>query len=176
MTAKWLLTGVPGVGKTTLVQRVLDKLDGVHVSGFTSAELRGAHGRTGFKVVTLAGREGQLATTRPSTGGPRVGRYSVDLPAFERVALPTLALRPGVELYVIDEIGKMESFSAPFVQAVRTLLSSDVPVLATVALRGGGIIAEVKSTPGSELIEVTRENRDELVGELATRIRIALTR
>ncbi|MCI0572139.1 MAG: nucleoside-triphosphatase [Myxococcaceae bacterium] len=154
-----LLTGVPGVGKTTVVREVVARLPGLDISGFLSEEARGAHGRTGFHVRTWDGRVGKLARTG-STGGPRVGRYAVDLQAFESVALPALALDPAVALYVVDEVGKMECLSTAFEEAMRQLLAAPVPLLATVSLRGGGFMAELRRWPGTKLLEVTRNNRD----------------
>jgi len=164
---------VPGAGKTTLVRAVLSRLPQIRAAGFTTEELRGPSGRTGFKVVTLDGREARLATAREGEG-PKVGWYTVHVAEFEATAVPALAPRHDVDLYVIDEIGKMECLSAAFVVAVRRTLASGVPVLATVALQGGGIIGEAKRFPGVEVTLLTRENRSRLPDELAARFQAAL--
>ena len=65
-------------------------------------------------------------------------------------------------MVLIDEIGKMECFSSRFIEAVRKLLDSETPVVATVAIKGGGFIEEVKSRPDVEIREVTHANREEL--------------
>jgi NTPase len=52
----------------------------------------------------------------------RVSHYGVDVEALDRIVEPLLAPDPDVDVYVIDEIGKMECFSTLFVDAVRTLL------------------------------------------------------
>jgi nucleoside-triphosphatase len=166
-----LITGVPGIGKTTLVRSVVERLAGMRVAGFYTAEERGARGRSGFRVVTFDGREGPLATIGAPARGPRVGRYGVLLESFEAIALPAIELRAGVELYVVDELGKMECLSPRFIEATRRLLDSDVPLLATVALLGSGLIDEVKCRPDVELVTLTRENRDRLAEELAARLR-----
>ncbi len=55
---------------------------------------------------------------------------------------------PGaVDDYLIDGIGKIECHCPQFNWSMRTLLDGPIPVLATIALRGGGIIAEVKKRP-----------------------------
>jgi hypothetical protein len=59
-----------------------------------------------------------------------------------------------VDLFVIDEIGKMECFSRTFVNQVGRLLDGNVPVLATVAMKGGGIITAVKQRSDVELVRV----------------------
>jgi nucleoside-triphosphatase len=71
----------------------------------------------------------------------------------------------------VDEIGKMECFSRRFVELIARLLDGDVPFLATVAMKGGGIITEVKQRSDVELVKVHEGNRDNLAGELAERIR-----
>ena len=67
-------------------------------------------------------------------GPPRVGRYGVDLAAFERVALPALPIPRTGGVVVVDELGKMELASAAFGEAVVELLERDVAVVATIHL------------------------------------------
>jgi nucleoside-triphosphatase len=61
---------------------------------------------------------------------------------------------------VVDEVGKMECLSARFVAAVEDLWSAAVPLLITVAQKGGGFIARIKSLPGARLLTVNLDNRD----------------
>jgi len=170
MPPNLLLTGRPGVGKTTLVRRVLEELNDVAASGFYTAEIRSAGRRLGFRIITLDGQEAILAHVE-IPGKRRVSRYGVDVATFERVALPGLAPGPHTQLIVIDEIGKMECFSRPFRQAVLRDLEADTAVLATVALRGDRFIEGLKAREDVELVEVTPANREKLVRELAARLR-----
>jgi len=159
------VTGLPGTGKTTLIRKILNKLPpGVAVSGFFTAEIRESGNRIGFTVSTLDGRSGLLAHVRAG-GRARVGRYGVDVAEFEGLVLPLLE-RGRAGLYVIDEVGKMECFSPAFCGSVKGLLDSEAPVLGTVALRGGGFIAEVKARDDVDLFEVTVKNRDVLADEI----------
>jgi nucleoside-triphosphatase len=161
----FFVTGLPGTGKTTLIRKVLDMLSPVvAASGFYTAEIRESGERVGFAVSTLDGRSGVLSHIR-FRGGARVGRYGVDVKGFEGLVLPLLeAGRAG--LYVVDEIGKMECFSRAFCDKVRALLDSGAPVLGTVALKGGGFIAEVKARDDVTLFGVTVKNRDILPEEI----------
>ena len=162
-----LLTGRPGIGKTTVVLRLAHLLTGRAIAGFHTEEIREGGQRQGFGATTFSGRTCVLAHVNlPSRH--RVGRYRVDVDAFEQVVLPELA-HPR-DLMFIDEIGKMECFSTRFVRAVRGLLDGPATVVATVAVSGGGFIAEVKTRPDVEIWEVTGENRDELPQRLAERI------
>jgi nucleoside-triphosphatase len=161
-----LLTGRPGIGKTTVLLRLAGLLADRRFVGFTTAEIREAGRRVGFRGTTLDGREVVIAhEIRP--GSPRVGRYGVDIDALAVLAA-SLAPDAGVELYLIDEIGKMECLCPQFVAAVEGLLRLPVPVVATVSELGGGLIAEVKRWPGATLLQVTHANRDLLPTRLTT--------
>ena len=165
-----LVTGIPGVGKTTLIRKVLAGLPPAFpVAGFFTGELREGGHRVGFEIETLDGRKGVLSHVRFQSPC-RVGRYGVDIGGFERLVLPIL--RAGEpDLYVIDEIGKMECFSGPFVQTVTALLDAGTPVFGSVALKGGGFIERVKGRSDVTLVEVTVRTRDSLVGQIVPELR-----
>uniref|UniRef100_A0A5S6Q3U0 AAA+ ATPase domain-containing protein n=1 Tax=Trichuris muris TaxID=70415 RepID=A0A5S6Q3U0_TRIMR len=138
------VTGLPGVGKTTLVCRLCELLrrESVRLRGFYTTEVRSSVGRTGFEIVTVDGSQrGTLATVKPPPGGPypSVGRYSVVLNQFEPLALEVFrqmfedssSIEPTV--FVVDEIGKMELTSKPFGQAALQVFSQpSTIVVATV--------------------------------------------
>ena len=58
-----LITGRPGVGKTTLVMNVVERLRGsLRLAGFTTAEVCDPSGqRTGFQILTMEGKHAELA-------------------------------------------------------------------------------------------------------------------
>jgi nucleoside-triphosphatase len=94
-----------------------------------------------------------------------VGRCGVEPHRLVPLIEEELNRPPGtVDVYLIDEIGKMECHCPQFVATMRTLLDGLTPVLATIALRGGGLIAEVKKRPSAQIVEVTQGNRDALPG------------
>jgi len=160
MVKNILLTGRPGVGKTTVIRRVVEQLEGWQARGFYTQELRREKRRIGFRVVTLEGQEGRLAEVGFHSPH-RVGRYGVDVESFERLALPILSVQEA-DLLVIDEIGKMECFSRAFQQAVQSVLDGRVPVLGTIGQGGGPFMRSVRSREDARLIEVTEANRVEL--------------
>lgn len=166
MAPNLLLTGPPRVGKTTLVMRALSDLPPGIACGFVTRELRQGGRRVGFAADTLAGEACVLAHV--DVRSPyRVGRYRVDLAAFEALALPSIDPEQATApLIVIDEIGKMECFSDRFRKLVVAAMGSNRAVLATVALRGDSFIENLKTRPDVTLLHVTQQNRDALVGQV----------
>ncbi len=165
-----LITGLPGVGKTTLIRELVKRLAEHNPAGFYTEEIRDAQGtREGFRLVTLDGRGLVLSHIR-HPGPSRVGRYGVDVAGFERL-LAELDLRHAPSrLIMIDEIGKMECFSRRFTDDVTALLNCPKLLIATIALKGEGFICGVKQRPDCRLVTVTRENRDRLPDELASEL------
>lgn len=137
------------------------------IAGFYTEEIRESRQRKGFRVKTLSGEEDVLSHVEIRSRH-RVGRYGVDAAAFERLVLP--ALTRTCDLFLIDEIGKMECFSNGFQDAVRNVLGGDAPVIATVGASGSGFIAEVKARKDVQIWEVTKADRDDLPQRLADRL------
>jgi nucleoside-triphosphatase len=165
-----LLTGPPGCGKTTVVRRVVEALGDLRLAGFYTQEVRERGQRTGFEIIGLGGQRCLLAHVDWPTH-QRVGRYGVEPARLEPIMEAELGQSPeDVNVYLIDEIGKMECLCPAFVPAVRRLLDGPVSVLATVALRGGGFIAEVKARPDVRLVAVDPANRDALPSQIVAEL------
>jgi nucleoside-triphosphatase THEP1 len=139
--------------------------------GFTTSEIREDEVRKGFRLTTLEGKSAVLAHV-DLAGRVRVGKYRVDVAAFERLALP--ALQHAILRYrmvVIDEIGKMELASKRFCGVVQEALDSPVIVLATVMERRHPFVDQIKRRPDVVIFELTLENRNNLLGTITARIR-----
>lgn len=166
-TPRLLLEGRPGIGKTTVARRLLQLLReaGVPVGGFTTGELRTGRHREGFVVEAVSGAREVLAHV-DLPGPPRVGRYGVDLAAFERVALPALGTPRARGVVVVDELGKMELASAAFRAAVVDLLGWDVAVVATVHQTRDRLTDALRRRPDIRVVGVTEATRDALPQQL----------
>ncbi|KAH9662362.1 AAA domain-containing protein [Citrus sinensis] len=173
----FLVTGPPvsdGVGKTTLIMRVLESLKAsnpsLKVQGFYTGEIRQGGQRVGFEVVTLDDRRAPLASINASSPEsyrwPTVGRYKVDVASFEAIALPELQVGADTDLFVIDEVGKMELFSSSFFPAVLRILESNIPVLASIPAPKSGrdipAVARLRNHPGATIFTLSPGNRDSL--------------
>jgi len=168
--SKLLLTGLPACGKTTTIIRLAELLKGRSIAGFYTEEVLSAGQRIGFQIKTFSGSQGLLGSLQ--TKSPYwVGRYGVDVRGFEQLVLPEL--EPAgrrVDVFLIDEIGKMECFSAHFIQAVQGLLEGPVPVVATVALKGKGFVEDVKALDSVKILHVTAQNREALPDQILQRL------
>ncbi|MEV0619073.1 nucleoside-triphosphatase [Nonomuraea sp. NPDC050404] len=162
-----LLTAPPRTGKTTVVRRLaaLLRAAGVPICGFLSDEILEHGRRAGFFVEDFTGRRAVMAHLSWVTG-PRIGRYGVNVPAFERIALPAIrqaqAARGTVTL--IDELGPMELLSPAFLPRCVALFEAGVPIVATVHQRTH---PSLQARVDAELITVTPQNRDDLPEALA---------
>lgn len=165
-----LITGAPGTGKTTLLVRLARALAAAHPAGFYTEEIRENGVRRGFRLVGLDGRTGVLSHVR-FPGPLRVGRYGVDLAGFEEFLRRADLPASRSSLILVDEIGKMECLSPLFIETMKTLFDSGKQIVATVALHGGGFMAEIKKRPDCRLVEVRWENREELLRELTEMLR-----
>jgi len=166
-----LLTGAPGCGKTTVIRRLAELLQGLRLAGFYTAEICDGNRRVGFQAHTFQGQQALLSSIHHKSW-VSVGRYGVDVLGFEELVMPEMQRDPNsVDLFLIDEIGKMECFCPRFVEAMNALLDLDVPLVATVSLHGKGLIQEVKQRKDIEIITVTPHNRDSLPKQILSRFR-----
>lgn len=153
-----LLTGRPGVGKTTIIREIAQKL-GAAAGGFYTAEIRESGRRQGFKIVTLDGKEGILSHV-DIKGTPRVSRYGVNLRDLEEIGVTALRRALADADYVlVDEIGKMELFSEEFRKAVLETIRSDKPVVGTVLRGRSRWVDGLRALPKVTVLEVTEANR-----------------
>ena len=165
MKQVYLLTGRPGTGKTSTIRQVVTEV-GSKAGGFYTEEIRTQGLRLGFRLVTLDGQSTILAHV--DIRSPyRVSRYGVDIDGLDRVGVSALQrAAKQCDLVVVDEIGKMELFSANFRGVVLQIIESGKRVLGTIMLSPNTWADAIKRRPGVNLVEVTRENHQEVREEL----------
>jgi nucleoside-triphosphatase len=155
-----LITGYPGVGKTTCIREIARSLEKLHPAGFYTRELGESGIRVGFEIVGLDGRQRLLAHTGISSRY-RVGKYFVDIEGFEEF-LRSLAIPEGRNsVIIIDEIGKMECLSPLFRDTITRILDGRGLLIATIARSGDPFIEAIKRREDVVIYTMTRENRDE---------------
>ena len=157
-----VITGRPGVGKTTLIEKLVAELS-IPVGGMITREIRKCDHRVGFSVIDIAtGKEGILAHIH-QRNGPRMGRYRVNLHDLEEIGVAAIdnALSAG-SVVVIDEIGPMEISSGKFIPTVEHVVASDAPfIISTHAKLDHPLIHRLRQE--FTLYRVKMGNRDRLV-------------
>src|SRR3972149_10836810 len=84
-----LIPGRPGVGKSTIIHRVVERLrllGYTKIGGFYTLEMSHEGKRAGFAIHTLDGRVGRLAEVGLGSRF-RLGRDGIDMEAVEVAAL-----------------------------------------------------------------------------------------
>ena len=171
-----LLTGHPGVGKTTAIKSIVSLL-GRQAGGFYTREVRARGQRTGFELVTLDGRIAWLASRSPAKIFEEevpFGKYRVNLRAIDSFGVPALwrAVKAG-QVVVIDEIGPMEIVSELFCRAVLDILAIDIAVVGTIAQRSNTFADRVRAHPRVEIRLVTLSNREQIPPQVMTALTAA---
>jgi nucleoside-triphosphatase len=172
-----LITGKPGVGKTTIIQKVIERLQ-VPYGGFYTEEIREGGVRVGFRLRTMEGKEGIMAHVN-SKSPHRVSKYGVEVSAFEDIAVPELdrvlqgyfppgsrGEHKGSALLVIDELGRMELFSRKFQEKVLEIFDHPIPILAVIQDSRNPFLDRIRGRDDVMIYRVTVGNRDGLVGEI----------
>lgn len=162
-----LITGLPGVGKTTLIKKLSQQLQDFHPAGFYTEEIREGNIRKGFSLISLNGRK-KILSHIDIKSPYRVGKYRVDIESFEEFLDSILFLDKAVHLIIIDEIGKMECLSGKFREIVKLVLNSDKLLIATIALKGSGMIEEIKKRDDAVIFELTASNRELVLEKILT--------
>lgn len=167
---KILITGLPGCGKTTLVESLIQEWkDRGKIAGFITREIRERGQRRGFELISPDGPRSVLSHIDLKTF-PRVGKYGVDIENFEKFLSAIPFTDPAIDLVVIDEIGKMECLSDKFRKIILELIENPRPLLATIAFYGTSFIEKIKSRPDVEIIKISAENIIAVKNELSLRL------
>lgn len=161
-----LIVGERGVGKSTLIHRVLAELE-CPVAGFeTKKETSLATEEKGSPVYIYdAGRE-HTHTAENLLGWCKNKHFDSRVEVFDRYAPKLRAPVPAGSIILLDELGFMESQAEEFCAAVMELLDGDVPVIAAVKYKDTPFLQAVRSHPKAKCFWIDAQNRDELYAEV----------
>lgn len=183
-----LLTGKPGVGKSTLLRKVVNSLPEDELCGFLTEEVRGqavfgrdqiqiANGeRIGFQLVSVNSPVKRKWLARRDDlyipNSVQFGRWFVSLDNIAYFVDNYLSTpKPGQTL-ILDEIGPMQCLNHNFMKRVERLLKGaeegDYKIIGTIKLDECKIpliddfLRKVKKFVGDGIMEVREDNRDDL--------------
>lgn len=174
MLKNFVLTGAPGCGKTTLLTRLLTRLETLEAGGFTTEEILENDERVGFRLRTIEGDSAIIAHVEYDKH-PAHGRYGVQPGMIKHFA--NRAVRRALthdRLIVIDEIGPIQLTAPGFAKTVLRALGSKRVVLATVPEKDDEFIATIKRRPDVRLLRMTTDNRESLLDEVIRNLKALL--
>lgn len=165
-----LLTGQPGIGKTTAVRKVIGLIE-EYSGGFYTREVLSNDRRIGFEIITLEGNTACLATKNLQKLFPNeilFGSYKINLDTINLVAVPSLIYAiKNKKVVIVDEIGPMEIFSGTFCETILDILKiNNTLVFGTIVQHSNPFADIVKTHPRVTLKTITLENRDKLALEV----------
>ncbi|KDR96407.1 nucleoside-triphosphatase [Peptoclostridium litorale DSM 5388] len=172
MKNKIFITAKPGSGKTTAIKEIVSQIGIEKCKGFYTEEIRKNQKRAGFKIKTLDGREGILAST-DSKSGLRHGKYGLDIETFEELCLSSI--ESGIDddkVIVIDEVGPMEMHSEKFKTLLKIIIKRPSIVIGSICYRNFPWIDEFKRSKEIEVIELNLENRNDIPSIVLTKLGI----
>ncbi len=160
-----LISGLPGIGKTTLIKKICSEIKDYKPVGFYTEEIRNEGLRKGFQLMGLNGSTSIFAHILIESPH-HVGKYRVDVDAFDKFLESIDFQDTKKSPIIIDEIGKMECISSKFVRLVTEVLDSDNLVIATISHMDGGIKGKIKQREDVELFKMNLNNRGSIFNEI----------
>lgn len=175
-----LLTGLPGAGKSTIVNDVVETLasEGAikksDIYGYKTIRLLDDAGWfEGFEIVTYGGEKCTLATVKNKTANKYMGLF-VNKNAFDNIIVNEFerAKRASNPLICIDEIGLMEKISPRYTAYVAGFLKNcRSAVIGVIKLiEKDDFLDGIKELANAELFTVAEESRDAVKKEVYERI------
>ena len=171
------VTGPVGVGKSTLLKRVIDFC--AHESkiyGFCTEK------------VSDSGRTGSLGKVfiYPALGPPcqddehcvadilSLNSFNIHTAVFETRGIALLSDIPQGSVVMMDELGFLESTAPEFCKKVFEIISGNYIVLGAIKPVARPFLDAVRTNPSVSLFEITEQNRDSAAKELISAFRTVL--
>ena len=171
-----ILRGPRGVGKSTLIRRLLEETHASPGGFVTKKAPPGADGVSQIHIYPAALSEEQ----RRAADGSCVGACSAGRmlyrrkDVFDTLGVEYLNDTAGRDVLVMDELGFMEAEASEFQGAVLRALDGEFPVLAAVKDKDVPFLREVCAHPNAQVWNITPENRDALFRELLPLLKEAI--
>lgn len=161
-----LIVGDRGVGKSTLIRRVLKDLNRPVFGYETKKEEQLEDAARGCPIYIYDAGKPHCQTPENLIGYHMEQDTAAITAAFERYAPRLLLPAPENAVLKLDEIGFLEAKSESFCQAVLHLLDGSMPVIAAVKNKDIQFLNIIRNHPNARCFYITAENRDALYEEV----------
>jgi nucleoside-triphosphatase len=139
---KIFVTGEPGVGKSTLLNKVITHNNHLSLKGCVVDAIIKNDKRSGFNIRYISpegsfNKRTLLSSKEEHLSDFYISKYSVNLKGLEEEFIPfmknIIETHPP-DLIIFDEIGRMQNATPLFLSHLDLLLEKETPIIATVVL------------------------------------------
>ena len=163
MANNYFLTGEKGIGKSTIINAVIDNFTG-KIGGFKTVRKHNDDGRISFHFLNVANDESpnndNLLFYRSENKNKeditnKFNNFSSALDDFENF-----------DIIIMDEIGPNEENASIFKEKILNVLDSDKLVLGVLQKADSRFLDSIKNRIDTKVYTVTEENRQEIKKEI----------
>ncbi len=164
------LTGEVGVGKSTIIQKILSLLPYANCGGFRTVSAAPLTKGAILDVFIEKAWENTPHDAEHLVGSRLNDGHFASYPsAFDVIGSSILKSCPiNAKLIIMDELGLMESDAKLFRKTVMDTLNGSIPVLGVIKPKHSEFLDAIRAHERSELFEVTKDNREALPFVLAS--------
>ncbi len=126
--SNFAITGRRGIGKSTTLQRILERVTWLRIARFATVRVEEQGQHVGYALQDPYGGQ-EVFAHREWAGPVRIGRWGYEPAVFDRAARKLQRALGDYDALAFDEIGFMEDEAPEFRRALRAWLQSDKPVL-----------------------------------------------
>ena len=161
------VTGSIKIGKTTVVNKVLERLGQIKTGGFKTVPIFENGIRKGFALESFDGKK-KLFAHVDLQSSLKFDIYKYDVSVFENFG--TMVLERSLknsELIVLDEMGVMEKQTKKFIKLILQCLNAPQPVLGAFQKRALWFLDILKERQDTKIFFIDEENRDTIHEEIS---------
>ena len=147
--------------KTFFIKKIISNYK-YWMGGIITCEIRNNGRREGYEIRTLKGAKSVLASVK-IISDIGFNKYAVNREALDGLALS--AIKTAIEeekIVLIDEVGSMALLSDEFINQVRRVLSSRLPVLLIVRAQAETFLNTLSSMSDTEVCNMEKHNYSEI--------------
>lgn len=165
---KIFLEGNKGVGKSTIIEKILSDFDG-DFGGFVTKKMKTSLDEYGGIFIFDVNYK-NLKPTQEN----RVGICGLEMiikkfsETFDKMGVEFLSFKSKPDLVVMDELGVLEKNAVEFKKRVIEVINQDIDIIGVIKKKEDGFLKSIRQREDILIFEVTLENRDDIYNEINT--------
>ncbi|POZ88087.1 MULTISPECIES: nucleoside-triphosphatase [Petrotoga] len=169
------LTGSIGVGKSTIIRKVINQLS-LHVCGFSVDREGKKNSWNAFYLVEVSSfnngdRSKKSKYNRFAFRKDESKNWEINIQVFDKIGVQLLTNIDDADLVIMDELGRFELTAFKFQKKVEEVLNSDKPVLGVIKDESNTFLDRIRNRKDVRIFRVTLENREEVYKEVLSLIK-----